>query len=84
MAETLSVQHFHCVQSNTVPELFKKCVPPMFLVLFQWRENNNNLMTLETLFLRPQGNLPKFFCEPKNIPNCTSFCLAIWNAMISL
>lgn len=37
----------------------------MFLVLFQWRENNNNLMTLETLFLRPQGNLPKFFCEPK-------------------
>ena len=87
MAESTSVQHFHCGQSNIVPELFQEVfLFPILFALFPWRwQNNNDLMNLETLLFYGLGEIYlDCFVSQTNIHNCTSFCLALWNAMMVL
>lgn len=85
MAGAAFVQHFHGMQSNTVPELFQKFVSP--ILFWYYFSGESRIMTWwpqKLCFLTPQGNWAKLFCKPKDTHNCPSFCLAIWNTMMSL
>ena len=62
----------------------KKLYLLYFLYYFQGNSRTVITWWLGNFFLRLQGNLPKLSCKPKNIQNCTSFCLAIRNTMIAL
>lgn len=78
MAGAASVRHVHGMQ-------FQKFVSPLLFWYYFSGESRTITWWPQKLFFDASGKLSQIlFCKPKDTHNCPSFCLAIWNTVMSL